>query len=190
MPSHVNYKHRFEVGIAVCWYLGITDIKNSEIIASLINNNNHTALIKDIELKKKFISYTDTSLIPKEYKIEKNYYDNCEKIFPTEINPFFEDESVSNLLKNIFSTEFSPGLADHNDLNGLPAAYFIISEMDPIKDEGLIYSERLRNAGVKVNVNYYEYAYHGIIQMMNKSNGFQVARDMLNDLIDHIKVNV
>lgn len=190
MPSHVNYKHRFEVGIAVAWYLGITDIKHSENLASLITCNYHTTLIRDTELKEKYISYTNASLIPKQYKIEKKYYDVFEKNFPLEMNPLLNNPSVSELLKNIFSAEFSPGLADHENLKGLPDAYFIIAEIDPIKDDGLIYSERLRNAGVKVDVKYYENAYHGIIQMINKNSGFQVARDMVADLVDYIRTNV
>ena len=85
--------------------------------------------------------------------------------------------------------DVSPGLADSDKLVGLPKAYFIVCEMDPIKDDGLLYSERLKRAGVQVEVNYYE-GYHGIVAEIDEISGYQVARAMLDDLIKYIKANI
>jgi len=41
----------------------------------------------------------------------------------------------------------SPGLADTSELKGQPDAYFIVSEYDIIKDETIIFAERLKKAG-------------------------------------------
>jgi acetyl esterase/lipase len=48
----------------------------------------------------------------------------------------------------LFSPEISPGLAD--DLKGLPDAYIIVGETDVLKDENLIYAERLKRAGFSI----------------------------------------
>ncbi len=61
--------------------------------------------------------------------------------------------------------------------------------MDPIKDDGLLYSERLKSAGVEVKVNYYD-GFHGILSLIDQTHGFQLAREMLSDLVAYIKTNL
>jgi acetyl esterase len=50
--------------------------------------------------------------------------------------------------------EISPILTE--DLSGLPPATVVIAEVDPLRDEGREYAERLRAAGVPVTVHEYD----------------------------------
>jgi acetyl esterase len=47
------------------------------------------------------------------------------------------------------------------DLCGLPPATVVVAELDPLRDEGLAYAERLRTAGVPTQVEVYRGAAHG-----------------------------
>jgi acetyl esterase/lipase len=40
------------------------------------------------------------------------------------------------------------GVASHDDLTGLPAHVISVNELDPLRDEGLVYYRRLLAAGV------------------------------------------
>lgn len=194
MPSHLKYgKRHFFVGRGVAWYLGNT--KNSKYLGDIINSNKHTLLVEDLEMRKKYKAYTDVGLIPAKYKSGKTYYDKydetSEETFPInneELKNLSPEES--NLLRKIFTPEFSPGLAENEKLIGLPKALFLMAESDPIKDEGLIYSERLKRSGVQVDVKFHEDAFHGCTHNVNKEKGYGIARVMLEDLISYLKETI
>ena len=50
------------------------------------------------------------------------------------------------------------------DLSGLPAALVVTAEHDPLRDEGELYGQRLREAGVETTVSRYAGAGHGFVQ--------------------------
>ena len=47
------------------------------------------------------------------------------------------------------------------DLSGLPETTIVVCELDPLRDEGLAYADRLRAAGVSVTATVYPGAAHG-----------------------------
>ena len=60
--------------------------------------------------------------------------------------------------------------ADHS---GLPPAYVLIAELDPLRDEGLAYAAKLEAAGVPVTVRRYEdqiHAFFGMVNIMESAN--------------------
>jgi len=69
----------------------------------------------------------------------------------------------------------SPLLAD--DLADLPPAFVQVAGYDPLRDEGLAYVERLRDAGVPVQVTEYPTMIHGFLRMGRIVNVAQVGLD-------------
>lgn len=195
LPSMLHYAHtgliqatQIDLIKFVAWYLGVHELE-PEIEKNLLAHN-HTLLIEDTGKRKLIASYLNTSLIPEKYRNGKDYYNK-----PTELFPDYELDDDNILKKDEYKKYFrmpydpraSPLFADHQDLIGLPKSYFLIIEWDSLKDEGILYSERLRNAGVEVIVKFYENGFHGIVPLINGNIGYVLAKTMLNDLIQYLK---
>ncbi len=54
-----------------------------------------------------------------------------------------------------------------SDLNGLPPAYVVVAQHDPLRDEGLAYAAALESAGVPVTVARYDDQIHAFFWLVN-----------------------
>ncbi len=70
--------------------------------------------------------------------------------------------------------DISPLFAD--DFSGLPAAYVVTAEYDPLRDEGRAYAEKLQAAGVAVEYINYPTMIHGFF-------GFQAMVDVSGEAV-------
>lgn len=76
----------------------------------------------------------------------------------------------------------SPLKAD--DLSGLPPAMVVTEEFDPLRDEGLEYARRLREAGVSTTSVHYDGLIHGFFWM---GGIFHQVRDLLDQIATELR---
>lgn len=69
------------------------------------------------------------------------------------------------------------------DLTGLPPAYVVTCELDPLRDEGLTYAMRLLAAGVSVEVHNYPGTFHGV----QIAQGTEVVARMDRELLEVLR---
>ena len=112
----------------------------------------------------KYKSFMDPNKIPQQYKKDQSYYQDyentIESVYPTlkleQSSVLLRNANINTQVKKLFNRDLSPLLADKSFLIGLPKAYLIIFEWDYLKDEGILYAERLKEAGVDVKIAFYE----------------------------------
>ncbi|CAF0798689.1 unnamed protein product [Brachionus calyciflorus] len=182
--SHVKMK---------LWYLGFKEV--SEEMINSISSNNHTLLL-NVKEKNLIKSYMDLNLIPDKYKIGKNYYDlykNLPLINTGTLDPnniLVRDKNFAEKVKLLFSEEVSPILASLDQLKYQSKTYQIACEWDSLKDEGLILAERMKQAGVAVEMAFYEDCFHGMVSLLDRNLGFVYSHKILKDTINFIKKNI
>ncbi|XP_064638799.1 neutral cholesterol ester hydrolase 1-like [Lineus longissimus] len=109
------------------------------------------------ETREKFQKYVDHDLIPEKY-LSKNYK---KPSYPKNHVTFSE-----KIEKVTTSSYNSPLLAD--SLEGIPAVYIMTCQHDCLRDDGLLYVERLKKEGVEYHHVHYDEGFHGVFSLVDR----------------------
>lgn len=133
--------------------------------------NNHTAL--DVSRANPHRSKVDwTSMIP-EHK-RKNYT----AIFPQTGSP-----SVLQNVPAMLDPRAAPLLAEQEILKTVPRAYIMTCEHDVLRDDGMMYVQRLELSGVSVTHRHYDDCFHGCVSFTFWPLYFSVGIRAIDDYI-------
>jgi acetyl esterase/lipase len=143
----------------------------------LLAQNNHTSP----DMKKSIASekYVSWDLLP------MKYLEDYKKIN----DKYGEDRSIVEKRRVLFTPEVSPLLANDYTLQHMPQTYLVTAEYDPFRDDGLIYAERLRQAGVPIELKHYEHGYHGALYFISNDN-FELPKRIFDDLVLYVNKNL
>lgn len=116
-------------------------------------NNNHTSIAFK---RSHFTENLDQNLwLPKRYVRDEHLRENID--LQTE---FGSEELFSLMESRITDPMISPLLADDDMLEDLPMTYIVTSGYDIVRDDGIMFSERMKQVGQLVILKHYEEAFH------------------------------
>lgn len=120
-----------------------------------------------------------------------NEYIRSEKLRHMEKPADFGNEELSKIVeKTILDPYFAPLMADEEEFKDLPQTYVLTAGYDVLRDDGLIYYQRCKAAGVRVHLAHYEDGFHGMIFFFAGPMPFQVGKRAMNDLVKYLKDNL
>lgn len=117
--------------------------------------------------------------LPKSFSFEGHTFYNPERANPNSANlelyslmqPYLLDPNVCPLL--------------HPNLEGSPKTMILTVEIDSLRDDGILYAERLKKAGVYVEHKHYQDGFHGMV-----GPGLELGRQAIKDMITFIRENI
>lgn len=105
-------------------------------------------------------------------------------------SPDYDKQLAQKLESKVVDPFLSPLMSD--DLSKLPRAYVLVSEYDVLRDDGLMYASRLREASVPVVLRYVADQMQGFMApaMLSDYFKFTAANTTWHEVYEYIKENL
>ncbi|KAK5985238.1 TRansport of membrane to Cell Surface [Trichostrongylus colubriformis] len=156
-PESVVYYYMF--------YAGIDMDQHSDLVKYVLVNGHIAPQIRDkvdriIDYSSfSYMNYGNESLPEREAVVHS-------KVAQRLLAPFIANPSFAPLM--------------HEDLSRLPPAFVMTCEYDVLRDEGMLYAKRLRDAGVKTESRNYDNGFHA---MLNFHHEIDEASQSMIDIV-------
>lgn len=95
-----------------------------------------------------------------------------------------------DLLPGLLDVRAAPLLAKQGVLGRTPRAYILTCEYDVLRDDGLMYTRRLQDAGVAVSSQHYDDGFHGALSLVHSPFYFDVGKRMIRGYMDWLQENL
>jgi acetyl esterase/lipase len=156
-------------------YLGISPAHYKDFL-----NNNHTSRV----LKRSVFAamVNQSKWMKPEYVRNKNLLEDSSN----DLN--FGNDVLSDSIENVLTDPFAaPLMANDTLLRDLPEAYIVTCGYDFVRDDGIMYAERLNFAGTKVIHRHYKAGFHHAWFFPHGPLKIGVAVNIVSDLVKALK---
>ncbi|NWI86258.1 AAAD deacetylase, partial [Pitta sordida] len=104
--------------------------------------------------------------------------------------PRFGDAGLARRYPGFLDPRASPLLASDTQLLGLPPTYVLTCEHDVLRDDGAMYAQRLRAAGVRVTHDHARDAFHGALMFIAWPTDLAVGHRLFNRYVEWVNENL
>lgn len=101
----------------------------------------------------------------------------------TKLSDFGDLKLSGDFEKTLLDPLFAPLMASDDDYKGLPLTYVLTAGYDVLRDDGIIYAQRLKSVGVDVHLAHYHEGFHGMIFFFRGPIAFDVGKRAMHDLV-------
>ncbi|CAJ0936454.1 unnamed protein product, partial [Mesorhabditis belari] len=150
------------------WYAGIDVNKHPELALSAISNGHVSPKVHDA-----VDDLLDFTSIPSSLQ-----HDNL----PAILEPKENSKAIKLLEQRLMDPSFAPLI--QRNLTDLPPSFVMTCQFDILRDEGVLYAKRMREAGVPVEWKHYDHGFHA---MLNFHNELFIAQEALSDIVSWVK---
>ncbi|NXR00886.1 AAAD deacetylase, partial [Sagittarius serpentarius] len=120
-----------------------------------------------------------SNLLPEELKKDHVYS-----------SPTYGSSELAQKYPGFLDPRAAPLLASNARLHGLPLTYILTCEHDVLRDDGVMYAQRLRAAGVPVTHDHAKDAFHGVMMFVLGPAKLAVGRRLLDRYIEWLNENL
>lgn len=99
-------------------------------------------------------------------------------------------KGATKAVPQLLDERAAPLLAGAEVLAKCPRTYILTCELDVLRDDGLMYVRRLRDAGVAVTSVHYEGGFHGIFTATTRPFDFELGRRSFRAYLNWLKENL
>ncbi|XP_004643992.1 arylacetamide deacetylase-like [Octodon degus] len=170
-PSYREYSHMPSLSKSLLVRLMSEYITTDRKLEKAMLSNRHVP--EEYSHLFKFVNWS--SLLPERFRKGHAYN-----------NPTYGSPELSQKYPGLLDVRAMPLLADDSKLRGLPLTYVLTCQYDILRDDGLMYVTRLRNAGVQVTHNHVEDGFHGVFALLE----FKIGYRLIDQYIDWLKENL
>ncbi|CEF61817.1 Alpha/beta hydrolase fold-3 domain-containing protein [Strongyloides ratti] len=177
LPSYQYYNDNFKnsgmlspdnMARWILLYLGLDDIKNG---VEIIKQNGHISkkirenpIFKESFNAKKLINFVENV----------KYIENSNNFSPPDL------ELANKMEKYLLNSEFSPLMCCKEKLSFLPPTFILTSNYDILRDEGILFNNKLKDAGVSVKLKNYKNSIHGSMTIPLSVVANEMSKDIVN----------
>ncbi|XP_006116012.2 arylacetamide deacetylase isoform X1 [Pelodiscus sinensis] len=120
-----------------------------------------------------------SNLLPEEFKKDHVY-----------VGPKYGSSRFGKKYPGFLDPRAAPLLADDTKLLGLPMTYVLTCQHDVLRDDGLMYVSRLREAGIEVIHDHIEGAIHGVLMFITSPTHLALGHRVANKYIEWLNMNL
>lgn len=145
-----------------------------------IHANNHTS---PSFKKSKYMEMVDPKKwLPRKYVRNTELWDNYE------MKSDFGDEKIFKTMEGYLTEPLiSPMIADDETLGGLPFTYIMTCGYDFIRDEGIMFHEKLKHLKVETELAHYPEGFHNAIMFPHGPLKMDVGVKIVADIVRILK---
>jgi acetyl esterase/lipase len=154
----------------------------SEYISDMIENRHTSSELKS----SKYASFVDGE----KWLIRKYIDEDLKRKDLTQKTDFGMKETPDCLKRKMLDPFICPLMADKEMFKDLPRAYIMTAGYDLIRDDGIMYAQRLKDAGVSLDLINHRTSFHNALTFVEGPLTLGIAKHTIQNIANYVQLHL